>query len=66
TCDIISGCASRWLREEAKTRALLQAGTKVPVYAATPFGKKVLEQRLKQIGLEPASGKDEETPTPLI
>ncbi|HTY47215.1 MAG TPA: methanogenesis marker 8 protein [Methanomassiliicoccales archaeon] len=66
TCDVISGCASRWLREEAKTKALLQAGTKVPVYAATPFGKKILEQRLKQIGMEPASGKDDDAPSPLI
>jgi hypothetical protein len=66
TCDIISGCASRWVREEAKTRALLQAGTKVPVYAASPFGKKILKERLKQIGGTPASGKDDDSPSPLV
>jgi len=64
-CDIISGCASRWIRTEKKKRSVLQAGNKVPVYAVSEFGKMILEERLKQIGSRPETGT-EETPLPLL
>jgi putative methanogenesis marker protein 8 len=64
-CDIISGCASRWVRAEAKKRPVLQAGIRVPVYGVSDFGKMILEERLKQIGYRPETGT-EETPLPLI
>jgi len=65
TCDIVSGCASRWIREEAKTKAVLQAGTKVPVYAASDLGKKILEKRRSQTGVKKTDGA-EDPPRPLI
>lgn len=65
TCDIVSGCASYWVREEAKRHALLQAGTKVPVYAASETGKSILEERMRQTGVNKASGP-EDPPRPLI
>ncbi len=64
-CDIISGCASKWIREEAKSRALLQAGNKVPVYAVSKFGRAILEERLKQVGSRPEVGT-EDPPRPLL
>jgi putative methanogenesis marker protein 8 len=64
-CDIVSGCASGWVRAEAKKRSVLQAGNKVPVYAVSEFGKMILEERLKQIGYKPETGP-EETPLPLL
>ena len=64
-CDLVSGCASRWVREEAKTHALLQAGTKVPIYAASEVGKRVLERRRAQTGIKKSDGA-EEPPRPLI
>jgi putative methanogenesis marker protein 8 len=63
-CDIISGCASYWVREEAKRRAVLQAGNKVPVYGVSEFGKQILQERLRQIGYK-AEGV-EDAPRPLI
>jgi len=64
-CDIISGCAAHWVRAEAKKRLVLQAGNKVPVYAVSDFGKMILEERLKQIGIKTETGM-EDAPRPLI
>jgi putative methanogenesis marker protein 8 len=63
-CDIISGCASYWVREEAKRRAVLQAGNKVPVYGVSEFGKLILQERLRQIRYK-AEGV-EDAPRPLL
>lgn len=65
TCDIVSACASHWVREEAKTRALLQVGNKIPVYAATVEGKRLLETRIRQLGGRKESGP-EDPPRPLL
>ena len=64
-CDIISGCASKWVRAEAKKRSVLQAGNKVPVYAVSEFGKTILAERLAQIGSRPETGT-EDAPRPLL
>jgi len=63
-CDIISGCASYWVREEAKRRVVLQAGNKVPIYGVSEFGKLILQERLRQIGFK-AEGV-EDAPRPLL
>jgi putative methanogenesis marker protein 8 len=65
TCDIISACASRWVREEAKSRALLQVGNKIPIYAASQAGKHLLENRISQLGGRKESGP-EDAPRPLL
>lgn len=65
TCDIITSCASRWIREAAKTKALLQAGTKVPVYAATEDGAEIIQAKLDELGLKPSTTL-EDSPMPLV
>lgn len=65
TCDVITACASAPLRELAKTQALLQAGSKVPVYAATEEGKKIMMAKLEELGKQP-SVEDDDAPEPLI
>ena len=65
SCDIISGCAAKWVRGEAKKRQVVQAGNKVPVYAVSDYGKMILEERLKQIGSRPEV-EMEDTPRPLL
>lgn len=70
--DLVTACASAAVREEAGPRALLQAGTTVPVFAMTPFGKKVVLTKLLETGRQvlvsgkalPAAGGRE--PEPLI
>jgi putative methanogenesis marker protein 8 len=65
TCDLVSGCASKSIRPLAAKRALLQAGTKVPLYATSVWGKALLEERYRQTGQKPKTGP-EDPPRPLI
>jgi putative methanogenesis marker protein 8 len=65
TCDVISSCASHWVREESKSRALLQVGTKIPIYAASEEGKSLLETRIRQLGGRKEGGA-EDPPRPLL
>jgi len=65
TCDVISACASRWVREEARSRALLQVGNKIPIYAASEAGKRLLETRIAQLGGRKDDGP-EDAPRPLL
>jgi putative methanogenesis marker protein 8 len=66
-CDVITGCASKYLREESKKRDIIVAGNKVPVYGVTKKGKELVMMRLKEVGKEPWGGKEpEDPPSPLI
>ncbi len=64
-CDIITSCASKYIREAAKTKAILQAGTKVPVYAASEKGAEIIKAKLDELGKKPDTIL-EESPVPLI
>ncbi len=44
--DIVTACASNTIREVARTRALVQGGTGVPIYALTPRGKALVMAKL--------------------
>jgi putative methanogenesis marker protein 8 len=66
TFDIITACASKTLREEAKGRDILIAGNKIPIYGVSGKGKELVMMRLKEIGKEPWDGKDQDPPYPLI
>lgn len=44
--DLISACASRWVREVAGPKALLQAGSAIPVFAMTPSAKKIVAEKI--------------------
>ena len=65
TCDIITACASKWIRQMAPERSLLSVGNKIPVYAATELGKKILERRLSIIGANESIDSDD-LPRPLV
>lgn len=45
--DLASGCASKWIREVAAARALIQAGAAVPVFAFTDRGKSLVLEKVK-------------------
>lgn len=64
-CDIVTACASKPMWELGKKLGAEQIGTKVPVFAITPLGKKICEIRLKQINKEARSGPDDPA-RPLI
>lgn len=65
TCDIITACASKWIRQMAPKRSLLSVGNKIPVYAATELGKRILEKRLSIIGTNKSIDSDD-LPRPLV
>jgi putative methanogenesis marker protein 8 len=50
TCDIVTSCASRAVREIAGKRAVLQAGSAIPVFAMTKKAKELLLDKVKATG----------------
>lgn len=70
--DVVSGCASRWIRELAGKAALLQAGTAIPVFALTKRGKTLIIEKLKEtqarlmVKVERLPAKGEKEPRPLV
>jgi len=46
--DLITGCASKTIREVAGPRALLQAGITVPIFAMTKKGKELILEKIRQ------------------
>lgn len=63
--DVITACASLFVRKVAKIRATLQAGTKVPIYGASKEGAELMRAKLKELGKEPDSVSDD-NPSPLL
>ncbi len=68
--DVISGCSSINIREIAEERKPYYAGKKVPLYAVTENGKRLLNERLEYIGYELCEKKYPQdftqSPKPLI
>lgn len=68
--DVISGCSSITIRETAEERKPYYAGKKVPLYAVTENGKRLLNERLEYIGYELCEKKYPQvftqSPKPLI
>ena len=71
--DIATACASGTVREAARTKALVQGGTGVPIFALTPRGKELVMAKLsatpmpllvKGGPLPPADGAG--CPSPLV
>lgn len=47
--DIITACASPHIRALATEKAVLQAGTTIPIFALTSIGKELLLERAKEV-----------------
>jgi putative methanogenesis marker protein 8 len=70
--DLVTACASRTIREIAGSKALLQAGISVPVFAMTRRGKGLIIEKIRQSDEQvlvkptrlPALG--EKQPDPLV
>ena len=50
--DVISGCSSVNIRQTAEERKPYFSGKKVPLYAVTENGRRLLDERLKYIGYD--------------
>lgn len=70
--DLVSGCASKWIREAAAEKALIQAGSAVPVFAFTERGKCLVLEKVKAsrqkflIKVEKIPYAAEKCPDPLV
>lgn len=68
--DVISGCSSINMRQTAEERRPYYSGKKVPLYAVSENGKKLLNERLEYIGYELCEKKYPpdftQSPKPLI
>ncbi len=63
--DVITGCASKNMREVGEKREIFTAGASIPIYGVTEDGEKFLKRRIEKIGgLKDKKGA--KIPDPLI
>jgi putative methanogenesis marker protein 8 len=63
--DVITGCASKCVREIGDEKGHFRAGESIPIYGITEDGKKFMELRIKKIG-GLKDKKDPQIPKPLL
>jgi len=63
--DVITGCASKCVREIGEDKAYFRAGESIPIYGVTEDGEKFLKMRIKKIG-GLKDKKDPKIPKPLL
>ncbi len=63
--DVITGCASKYVRGIGEDKAYFRAGESIPIYGVTEDGKKFLKMRIKKIG-GLKDKKDPKIPKPLL
>ena len=63
--DVVTGCASKYIREIGSEEGCFRAGDSIPIYGVTESGKKFLKMRIDKIG-GLKEKKDPKLPNPLI
>jgi len=63
--DIVTACASKWIWQVAGAKALLQAGTAVPVFALTKRGKQLILDKIARSD-RPVLVSGSKLPDPLM
>ncbi len=64
-CDIVTGCASKEVRALMAEMKVMRYGNKVPIFAVSENGKKIMTARLEQTKT-PLNKDAEDPPRPLI
>lgn len=65
SADVITGCASKYIKEVGEKREVFSAGSSIPIYGVTEAGEKFLKTRIQKIGgLKDKKGA--KIPDPLI
>jgi putative methanogenesis marker protein 8 len=64
--DVITGCASKYIREQGMESGALRVGDSIPVYGVTARGQKLIEERIKAMGKPIVSKPDAKQPDKLI
>lgn len=63
--DVVTGCASKYIREIGDEKDFFKAGASIPIYGVTESGKRFLKMRIDKIG-GLKEKKDPKIPKPLI
>jgi putative methanogenesis marker protein 8 len=63
--DVVTGCASKYIREIGDEKDFFKAGDSIPIYGVTESGKRFLKMRIDKIG-GLNEKKDPKIPDPLI
>lgn len=63
--DVVTGCASKYVREIGEKRHVFKAGSSIPIYGVTDAGKNFLKIRIEKIG-GLKDKPDAKIPDPLI
>lgn len=63
--DVVTSCASRYIRDISTEREVFHAGDSIPIFGVTEDGKKLLKIRIEKIG-GLKEKKDVKIPKPLI
>ncbi|WP_414469739.1 methanogenesis marker 8 protein [Methanobacterium sp. ACI-7] len=63
--DVITGCASKYVREVGEKRESFTAGSSIPIYGVTEAGESFLKRRIEKIG-GLKDKPDAKIPDPLI
>lgn len=63
--DIVTGCASKFIRKTGNERKVFSVGASIPVYGVTEAGEKFIKRRIEKIGGLKVK-KDAKIPKPLI
>ena len=66
SCDVTTGCSSKYIREIGYEESLKTVGQSIPIFAKTEKGKQFLEMRLEKIGGEKPKKENPDLPYPLI
>ncbi len=65
TADVVTGCASKYIREIGQNREVFTVGASIPIYGVTEAGENFLKRRIEKIGgLKDKS--EAKIPDPLI
>ena len=63
--DVVTGCASKYIREIGEEKNFFTAGASIPIYGVTEAGKRFLKMRIDKIG-GLKEKKNTKIPKPLI
>ena len=63
--DVVTGCASKYIREIGDEKDFFKAGVSIPIYGVTESGKRFLKMRIDKIG-GLKKKEDPKIPKPLI
>jgi putative methanogenesis marker protein 8 len=64
--DVLTGCASKYIREQGMESGAFRVGDSIPIFGATQRGQMLIEERIKAMGKPIVAKPDAKQPDKLI